>query len=48
LDLNGDGKDDLFWRDAATGRSNIYLMNGIEIQQSGASNTINDVWQNIR
>ena len=47
LDLNGDGKDDLFWRDV-TGRTSIYLMNGVEIQNGGASNNITDVWQNIR
>jgi hypothetical protein len=47
LDLNGDGKDDLFWRDV-TGRASIYLMNGVEIQKGGASNNIPDVWQNIR
>jgi minor extracellular serine protease Vpr len=48
LDLNGDGKDDLFWRNAANGLSYIYLMSGAEIQKRGYSNPIGAAWQNIR
>jgi hypothetical protein len=53
LDLNGDGKDDLFWRDSI-GRTYIYLMDGYEIlkvgeiPQSGPANNIGSVWLNIR
>jgi hypothetical protein len=47
LDLNGDGKDDLFWRNASSGLTYIYLMNGIAIQQRGSVRTLDTDWFNI-
>ena len=31
VDLNGDGKSDIFWRQTQSGQSHMYLMNGIGI-----------------
>jgi len=48
LDLNGDGKDDIFWRKTSESKTYIYLMDGAVIQNRGASNPVNAAWQNIR
>jgi hypothetical protein len=35
FDFDGDGKDDVLWRNAATGRNTIYLMNGTRVLAGG-------------
>lgn len=35
-DLNGDGKDDLFWRNTATGETAAWLMDGTTLVGGGA------------
>ena len=37
-DANGDGKNDLYWRDSAKGYLGIWLMNGINLVTSTATN----------
>jgi hypothetical protein len=48
LDLDGDGKDDLFWRKTSDNRAHIYLMNGAEIKGRGDSTPVSAAWQIIR
>jgi hypothetical protein len=48
LDLDGDGKDDLFWRKTSDNRAYIYLMNGAEIKGRGDSTPVSAAWQIIR
>ena len=35
FDFDGDGKDDLLWRNSATGQSSVYLMNGTRVLAEG-------------
>ncbi|MFK8069072.1 MAG: FG-GAP-like repeat-containing protein [Gammaproteobacteria bacterium] len=44
-DYNGDGKQDIFWRNNVTGQNHMYLLNGSSlIQPGGASvNTLSDL-----
>lgn len=44
-DYNGDGKQDIFWRNNVTGQNHMYLMNGPTLIQTGGSpvNTLSDL-----
>jgi hypothetical protein len=46
-DFDGDGRDDVLWRNASTGENYIYLMNGLEILPGeGHIRTVTDLnWQ---
>jgi len=45
-DFNGDGKDDILWRNTSTGENYIYLMNGLTIARPGSINSVSDqAWQ---
>jgi hypothetical protein len=45
-DFNGDGKADIFWRNASTGENYVYLMNGTSIIGEGYVRTVADQdWQ---
>src|SRR5947208_703612 len=45
-DVNGDGKDDILWRNTSTGENYIYLMNGLTIASQGSINAVGDqAWQ---
>jgi Ca2+-binding RTX toxin-like protein len=45
-DLNGDGRSDIVWRNAATGEDYVYLMNGRAISDEGYLRTVADQsWQ---
>ncbi len=35
-DFNGDGKHDLLWRDGTSGTVAIWLLNGLQVAQSGS------------
>src|SRR6267143_680947 len=46
MDLNGDCKSDIVWRNSATGENSIWLMNGLTIASQGYVNTVDDpAWQ---
>jgi hypothetical protein len=42
-DFDGDGKDDILWRNAATGENYIYMMNGLVIHAEGYFRTVADM-----
>src|SRR5438034_477197 len=45
-DFDGDGRDDVLWRNLSTGENYIYLMNGSTIASEGYLNTVSDpAWQ---
>src|SRR6266699_2333192 len=45
-DFDGDGRDDILWRNLATGENYIYLMNGLAIASGGLIRTVADqAWQ---
>src|SRR5437773_1257001 len=45
-DFDGDGRDDVLWRNAATGENYIYVMNGLTIASEGYLRTVVDqAWQ---
>src|SRR5213078_403445 len=45
-DFDGDGKDDIVWRNTSTGENYIYLMNGLTIARPGSINSLSDqAWQ---
>src|SRR5438046_7922467 len=45
-DFDGDGKDDILWRNTSTGENYIYLMNGLTIASQGSINSVGDqAWQ---
>jgi hypothetical protein len=44
-DFNGDGKTDLFWRNAATGQNAIWLMNGDRIASAQFITATDGNWQ---
>src|SRR5207245_2653454 len=45
-DFNGDGKDDILWRNRTTGEGYIYLMDGTTIAAEGYIRTVADPnWQ---
>src|SRR5438046_2212226 len=45
-DFDGDGKDDILWRNTSTGENYIYLMNGLTIASQGSINAVGDqAWQ---
>ena len=46
-DFNGDGKDDIFWRNDTTGENWIYLMDGVSITQEQSVSTVSDPNWNI-
>jgi hypothetical protein len=41
-DFDGDGKDDILWRNSSTGENYIYLMNGTAIAGEGFIRTVTD------
>src|SRR5467141_3190105 len=46
MDLNGDCKSDIVWRNIATGQNYIWLMNGLTIASQGNVPTVADPgWQ---
>src|SRR5262249_51780033 len=48
-DLNGDGKDDIVWRNKATGSNQVWLMNGATAAQKLDTGAVGDQgWQIIR
>src|SRR6266480_3624334 len=45
-DFDGDGRDDILWRNLSTGENYIYLMNGLAIASGGLLRTVADqAWQ---
>src|SRR5437016_2722580 len=42
-DFDGDGKDDILWRNSATGENYIYLMNGTAILAEGYLRQVADL-----
>jgi hypothetical protein len=45
-DFNGDGKDDILWRNSDTGENYIYFMDGLTIATEGYLRTVADpMWQ---
>ncbi len=46
-DFNGDGKDDIFWRNDTTGENWIYLMDGVSITQEQSVSTVSDLNWNV-
>jgi hypothetical protein len=46
-DFNGDGKSDILWRDMSVGGGTvaIWLMNGLQVPQTGIVSTIPLNWQ---
>ncbi len=40
-DFNGDGRDDILWRNSSTGENYLWMMNGDTIIDSGSLNTVN-------
>jgi FG-GAP-like repeat/FG-GAP repeat len=43
-DFNGDGKDDILWRNASTGSAYVYLMNGLSISNQGEVRQVSSDW----
>ena len=43
-DFNGDGKSDILWRDSTTGVVAIWLLNGLQVAQSGSLGTVPSDW----
>src|SRR5947207_7400403 len=43
FDLDGDGKDDILWRNPATGQNYIYFMNGTAVRTEGFLRTVADL-----
>jgi hypothetical protein len=46
-DFDGDGKGDILWRDATTGATAIWFMNGIAISQSANLGVIPANWKGL-
>src|SRR5216117_226377 len=46
MDFDGDCKSDILWRNGATGKDYLWLMNGLTIVSQGSLNTVDDqAWQ---
>src|SRR5207249_9634108 len=46
MDFDGDCKSDILWRNSATGKDYLWLMNGLTIVSQGSLNTVDDqAWQ---
>src|SRR5947207_5643495 len=46
FDFNGDGRTDILWRNTATGKNYIYLMNGLTVASQGSINSVSgQAWQ---
>src|SRR2546429_247941 len=46
MDVDGDCKSDIVWRNSATGENNLWLMNGLTISSQGSLTTMADpAWQ---
>ena len=46
MDVDGDCKSDIVWRNSATGENTIWLMNGLTIAAQGSINFLPDqAWQ---
>jgi FG-GAP-like repeat/FG-GAP repeat len=43
-DFNGDGKDDILWRNTSTGSAYVYLMNGLSIGAQGEVRQVSGEW----
>src|SRR5205814_1209863 len=43
FDFDGDGKDDILWRNPATGQNYIYFMNGTAVRTEGFLRTVADL-----
>ncbi len=43
FDFDGDGKDDILWRNSATGENYIYFMNGTAVRTGGFLRTVADL-----
>jgi predicted extracellular nuclease len=43
-DFNGDGKSDILWRNASTGSTYVYLMNGLAIDAQGEIRKVTSDW----
>src|SRR5438876_1095452 len=43
FDFDGDGKDDILWRNSATGENYIYFMNGTVVRTGGFLRTVADL-----
>lgn len=50
MDIDGDGNEDIFWRDTSSGKNHVYLQNGKVIKDSKSTFTvgINHPWQIFR
>jgi len=42
-DFNGDGNDDILWRNYSTGQTYVWLMNGTSISSQGSPGTVSDL-----
>ena len=47
-DFNGDGKGDILWRDTSTGTVAIWLMNGLQVLQTGSLGAVPTNWVDRR
>ncbi len=43
-DFDGDGNSDILWRDTSTGTVAIWLLNGLQVAQSGSLGAVPSNW----
>ena len=48
VDLDGDGKSDILWRNSVTGENTVWLMSGASISSGTPANAVQSSWSMVR